>query len=139
MDRSRLIREAQELGFPAGLIRAALAAYAGPRLISLNGSFARPLYPRRGIVAGCSLATTLVKVYYLRAFDDLRRAMHTDISMDIHIDDIILALEGKKSRILSELIEAHENLRGQIEGRMKGKVAEAKTSVSTSSREIAES
>ena len=71
MDRDQLVKEAEALGFPRALIRAALAAYAGPRIITMHGRCARELYPEKGIVAGCSLATTLVKVYYARAFDKL--------------------------------------------------------------------
>ena len=94
IDREVLVKEAVELNVPVALVRTALAAYAAPRLITMHGNVARELYPQRGIVAGCPLATTFVKVYYLRPFDALVNRMPTNVEMDVHIDDIMLTNEG---------------------------------------------
>ncbi len=66
IDRDALIAEAQAVGFPMVLVRACLAAYAAPRMLTMNGVATREIYPRRGLIAGCTFATTLVKVFYLR-------------------------------------------------------------------------
>ncbi len=62
LDRGRLVAEAVAVGFPIQLVRAALGAYSMAHMVTLQGRFAQELYPTRGIIAGCSLATTLVKV-----------------------------------------------------------------------------
>ncbi len=65
IDRARLLSEAHKHGFPVAIVRACLAAYAAPRMLTLDKAAARELYPRRGVIAGCSFATTLVKLFYL--------------------------------------------------------------------------
>ena len=43
MDRDRLVHEAEAMGFPRALLKPALSAYAGPRLITMHGRTAREL------------------------------------------------------------------------------------------------
>ncbi len=75
MARDRLVTEAECLGFPGPVVRASLAAYAAPRLLSLRGRLSKETHPRVGIIAGCSLATTYVKIYYIRMYDALTLAI----------------------------------------------------------------
>ncbi len=63
VDRNLLIREAREMGFPTCLVRACLAAYAAPRIITFGRAAAKEMHAERGIIAGCSFATTLVNIF----------------------------------------------------------------------------
>ena len=137
MDRDRLVGEAAAIGFPRALLTPALAVYGGPRLLMMHGRTARELYPRKGIVAGCSLATTLVKVYYAKAFDELRARLPRAMSFDVHIDDIIMTMVGRPEEVVESLAAAHEELRRTITLVLKGRVAEAKTNAVGSTREVA--
>ena len=67
VDLSLLSQRAQDLDFPMPLLRLATAMYLSPRFLYTREGVASPITPNRGIAAGCSLATTLVKVYYLNA------------------------------------------------------------------------
>jgi hypothetical protein len=60
VDRETLISEARALGFPTCVVRACLAADAAPRLVEMGRFVAREVYAVRGIVAGCSFATTFL-------------------------------------------------------------------------------
>ena len=136
MDRGRLLEEAKALGFPMALLGLALASYAGPRLLTMHGRTAKELYPKKGIVAGCPLATTLVKVYYARAFDDLVQRIPKEIELDVFLDDIDMTMEGEKEQVVEGLARAHEELRITVTEALKGRIAEAKTMVAGSSREV---
>ena len=62
LDRAALVQEARATGFPVSLLRAAFAFYSAARFIKFGPFSAGPSFASRGVVAGCSLATTLVKV-----------------------------------------------------------------------------
>ena len=86
---------------------------------------------------GASLAIALVKVYYARAFDRLRTRQPASIEFDVHIDDIVQAMEGGTEEVVAGLAEAHEELTRTITEILKGRVAESKTTAIGSSREVA--
>ena len=69
LDHEVLLDEARATGFPVFLLRAALALYGAARYVRCGPFLAEPRFASRGVVAGCSLATTLVKVYLLRRLD----------------------------------------------------------------------
>ena len=73
IDRGVLLEAARETGFPEGIMRAAIAAYAGPRVLTMQGTISRAVYLVKGIIVGCSLATTPIKVYMLKVIDDFCR------------------------------------------------------------------
>ncbi len=65
IDRGLLVCRARDADFPLPVLRLALGMYAAPRVLSMRGRASRELHPVRGIIAGCPLATTLVKVFCL--------------------------------------------------------------------------
>ncbi len=79
IDRDILMHEAVALGFPPALLRASMAAYIGPRMLTLDGRAAREVYARNGIVPGCTFATTFVKLFYMRRLDALVAQLPPDM------------------------------------------------------------
>ncbi len=97
ISRRKLRRRVVDTGFPLVIARLAMAACAGPRMLSLNGALSAPTYAWRGIAAGCGFATSLVRVYCLSPFDFLVRELRfecdddVDDDFDSYIDDLVLS------------------------------------------------
>ena len=95
-----LEQRAEKHGFPKCLVRLAIAQYTDPRWLYTDEGVAQPIKPNRGIGPGCSMATTLVKVYYLSALDDfVSKCDHTirgAIDFNAYIDDFQIAMRGAK-------------------------------------------
>ena len=62
IDREVLLREAVPVDIPIEIAKAAIPACACPRVLPHQGMLSRPVYPKKGNIAGCSLATTLNQV-----------------------------------------------------------------------------
>ena len=67
-----------DVDFNGELVRLAFDGYRAPRYVIRDGFVAGELHPARGVAAGCGLATTMVKLVCLRAFECLR-AKHGDV------------------------------------------------------------
>ena len=92
-----ILEEAREVGFPAVLAEMAIAMYAGRRRVIFNKVYSRAVKTNKGIVAGCSIATTLIKVCLFRI---LRRVwtLYPSITPRIYLDDISLQWKGRSLR-----------------------------------------
>ncbi len=134
LDRGRLVDEATAVGFPLALVRAALGAYSMARMLTLQGRFAQELHATRGIVAGCSLATTLVKVYYLRDLDRVVSRVPASINLDVFIDDVTLSAVGKTAEIVGDMLAAHAILAETVVESLGCSFAPGKTAVVATSR-----
>ena len=88
------IKEAREARFPSVLRKLAVGMYAGRRRIVKDKVYSRAVRPRKGIVAGCSIATTLVKVCLRRVMNNIR-ALYPRITRRIFLDDISLQWKGR--------------------------------------------
>ncbi len=137
IDRQRLVEEARALGYPMPLVRGALAAYSAARVMTLQGRIAREVYPTAGVVAGCSLAMALTKVYYMRAFDALVTRLPATVTLDAHVDDITLAATGTPTAAVADLLTAHADLRATVEGELGCAFAQGKTAVTATTRPVA--
>ncbi len=136
VSRETLMREAQALGYPAPVLRAALAAYAAPRMLTLQGRVARELYPTVGVVAGCSLAMSLVKLFYLRAFDGLASRAPPAVTIDVHVDDVTIAAVGNPRQVIADLAAARADLIDTMR-HLGCTIAEDKTAVTATTRRLA--
>ena len=58
----RLAQEGIAVGFPKALLRMALATYATARRLTKEGAVSQATHTLRGIIAGCGLATTCLRV-----------------------------------------------------------------------------
>ncbi len=129
LSRDRLLEEAMALNFPLPIARACLAMYAGPRMLLLQGQAARELHPTRGIIAGCAIATTLVKVYYMRAFDKLVEQLPEGVDLEVYIDDVVLSADGDPGKVVSALADARAKLLRTVTDDLECKIAAGKTAV----------
>ena len=64
----------------------------------LAKSIAEAVTPNRGVLPGSAWACTLVKVYYLTAFDNFV-ARNPKVLLDIFVDDIQTAAMGNKEAV----------------------------------------
>eukprot|EP00959_Pyramimonas_sp_CCMP1952_P317113 6637183-Pyramimonas_sp.AAC.1 len=56
-------------GFPLVIARVCLYAYRCGRFMCLGGCVDGPYFARKGVVAGCSMATTFVRVFCMNGYD----------------------------------------------------------------------
>ncbi len=135
MDHDVLIERARSHGFPEVLVRMAVAAYGGPRMIRLRDFVATEVYADRGVVAGCPLATTLVKVYTLSAYDELL-VRAPSVWFDNYIDDNVLSAQGPPSSVVHDLVDAANILHELMTEDLGCRIARGKTRVVASSDEV---
>ncbi len=137
MSRSRLLKESERRGFPGPVVRACLAAYAAPRFLSLRGRISRETFPKVGIIAGCALATTFVKVYYISVYDQLAVAIPPSVEFKVFIDDTIITSEAPACKVVEDLVMARRKFHELVTEVLGGKIAEGKAGVVASTRSTA--
>ncbi len=137
MSRSRLLKEAERRGFPGPVVRTALAAYAAPRFLSLRGKISRETFPKVGIVAGCALATTFVKVYYISVYDQLAASIPPSVQVRVYIDDTIMTSEASPAKVVEDLVMARRRFIDLATNVMAGRIAEDKTGIVATTRSTA--
>ncbi len=135
IDRNTLMREAEVLGYPIPLLRGALGAYSAARLLTLQGRVGRELYPTVGVIAGCSLAMSLTKLFYLRALDTFVSRLPPTVTLDIHVDDVTLSAIGPPVNVAAELTTARDAL-ARVMSDLGCTFAEGKTAVTATSRQL---
>ena len=92
--------------------------------------------PRRGVVAGCPLATTLAKVYVLRALKRfMTREEAVGLVLQLYIDDAQLDRVGAMSEVLRLAGDAEELLR-VIRGELRAEVSFEKAQLVASSKKM---
>ena len=90
-----ILREAETLGFPCTLARLAINMYAGARRIVVDKAYSKAVGTTKGIVAGCPMATTIVKVCMRRLMRKLDEAFPS-ITRRIFLDDLSLQWKGRR-------------------------------------------
>ncbi len=135
----KLVARARRTGYPMQLLRPAIAMYRAPRLITMGGHVARELMPRRGVVAGCGYATTLMKVYCLEPFDDyIKKEGDEGGDFDAYIDDFAITIEGETiTDVVERMDTAQQALKEVIEVDLEAVVAVGKAGLITTSEELA--
>ncbi len=137
LDRDKLVEEARALNFPIPILKAALAAYSSARVISMHGLVCRELHPTVGVVAGCSLAMVLTKLYCLRAMDRFVAAAPATVHLDSFVDDLVLSAVGTPTAVLDDLMSAHAMLVAMVRDELRCTIAAGKTAVSATTRALA--
>eukprot|EP00973_Karenia_brevis_P008255 1117088-Karenia_brevis.AAC.1 len=132
----RLLAQAAHHDFPMPLARLALHLYRGMRHLTLHRAVANPVRPNRGIPPGCTLANTLVKVYYLSSFDNFA-VQHPDVDLDVYIDDMQCMATGNENKVLYDLVDAVEELNDVVELEIGSRLVPAKAAVVASSSKLA--
>ena len=93
----RLLDKANASGLNRVLVRVVLGAYKMQRFFSEGVFLSKGLHAFNGIVAGCSFATAMVKIFYQEIFRGLERR-HPSIRFQIYIDDLLAQATGKSER-----------------------------------------
>ena len=93
---------AWHLEFPIQMMRVSIAAYSGPRHLSLAGRVSVALYASNGMVAGCNLAITYIGVYCAIPFDTVVYRCPS-VSLDAYIDDITVSSLGTADQLNKDI------------------------------------
>ena len=135
----QLISAAKDLGFPSKLLRMALGIYRGARSIQYERACSSAVFASNGVIAGCSLATTLVKVFMWRTLD-AARGRFPGIRLKVYLDDILLRWVGhlRNGRFvqLSTLIKAIVYYSEAICDEMKAELNTGKTCLVSSNKQV---
>ena len=102
-----LLARALDTEFPPAIAHLALACYQMPRYFSLAGFAEGPFSPGRGVVAGCPIATTFVRVYTLKGYDGIPRGL---LRFTSYIDDTDLAATGTRQAVIRAICDGAEAL-----------------------------
>ncbi len=137
IDRDLLLQRARLTGFPEVIVRVCLALYACPRMLALDGALSREVYPERGIIAGDTMATTLVKVYCIGALDELCRRLPPTVNLDAHIDDLVLTAEAEPSVLVTDVPKAEVMLMKTITDDLRCTVSIAKAGLVATTHKLA--
>ena len=132
IDHTALRTAAAATGFPSVLLEAALASYGIERRVKYGAFVADKRFATRGVVAGCSLATTLVKVYVLQHMDALVIRFPL-VSWNVFIDDVGAEMTSDSATAAQHVSMAIHALSEYLES-VGCQLAPAKTQVVSSSR-----
>ena len=137
IDHGLLLARAHQLGFPKALVAMALASYVAPRVLQVREGLAPPVYPRRGVLAGCCFAKALVTVYYLPPIDAFI-SRNPSVSLDIYIDDLTLSsVSGSAPKLEQHIVAAALDLADVVEAELRCTIALSKAAVVASSESLA--
>ncbi len=136
VDRHRIMEEAEAMGYPAPILRGALGAYSLPRMLTLQGRVSREMHPTVGVIAGCSLAMSLTKLFYVRAIDRLSTGLPATVSLDVHVDDFTLSAIGPPRVAAADIVMARDKL-GEVMKDLGCSFAEGKTAITATTRKLA--
>lgn len=73
---------------PMSLLRLSIARYKWGRIWVVSRTYARPLYGKRGIIAGATSATYEIKLHMYRTVGR-QKEVHPHIDILINVDDIV--------------------------------------------------
>ena len=82
-----VVRSGPSLGYPPLILHQAILTYMGPRYIQSEGSLCPPIWPGRGVLAGCPAAPSVTKLVIHPIAAGLA-SKKTLCNIDIWIDDL---------------------------------------------------
>ena len=104
-----------------------IAAYRGPRFFSMSSIVTGPVFATTGVIAGCSMATTFVRVFIIPSLDLLSPSVSR--SLDVYIDDYGLKFTAARSHIVGLAVEGARELRSLLTEDMQRKISLDKAAV----------
>eukprot|EP00973_Karenia_brevis_P046875 6504070-Karenia_brevis.AAC.1 len=96
---------AQRTGFPIRVVRLCLVIYAGPRIVSVDGAVTNIFRLSTSIVAGCTFATTLLRVVLLECLD-MGQRLYPAVSFYVYVDDIDIGAYGDEETVINSTFTA---------------------------------
>ncbi len=141
LDRRKLRRRVMALNFPLPIARLAMAAYTGPRMLSMAGALTKAIFAWRGVAAGCGVAVALTRVYYIPPFDhmvlDYGTLFNNALKFDAYFDDLGLGATGTRSEVEHALTEGQVILAEVITHELNCSIEVSKAAVVASDRGLA--
>ena len=110
------------------VIRCAIQAYRMARILAARRTVRVVGHAQQGVVAGCALATFLVKLYCLPACDHVTK-WHPSVSLDMFIDDSHQSMIGEEQEVVEELTEASKTFACAVGRFLLVEFAELKTGI----------
>eukprot|EP00973_Karenia_brevis_P045392 6287233-Karenia_brevis.AAC.1 len=87
------------------ILRVCLSIYGGPRVLSVEGAVTETFCLSTSIVAGCTFATTLLRVVLIEILDAGCR-LYPQIELYVYIDDIDLGVSGTAEAVVETCASA---------------------------------
>eukprot|EP00959_Pyramimonas_sp_CCMP1952_P076196 1592085-Pyramimonas_sp.AAC.1 len=103
-DLELLIDRCRRVGFSLQVARLCVFAYQCARFVLMNGSVNGPWLAIKGVIAGCSIATTFVRMYLVLDLD--RLTLPRSVTLDAYIDDCALHCTGSPELAVRGLVAA---------------------------------
>jgi hypothetical protein len=100
----QVARQGKKYGFNMFLLRFTLATYRMPRIVSARGAVTTTVRTMRTILAGCSQATTLLKICFMEAMDKLAAAWKNSLHLAVVVDDVQLQAVGPSATLTARTI-----------------------------------
>ena len=88
-----LWQEAVATGYPLRCAWLAIASYQKPRVLSAFRSYSKSVVSFQGNIAGCTKATTFLRVVLLRALRRVAR-VNASVALRVLVDDISIQWAG---------------------------------------------
>eukprot|EP00959_Pyramimonas_sp_CCMP1952_P032819 688040-Pyramimonas_sp.AAC.2 len=104
-----LLDRCRRVGFPSQVSRRCVFAYQRARFLLMYGSVNGPWLAIKGVIAGCSIATTLVRIY-LVLDPGSRLTLPRSVTLDAYIDDCALTCMGSVETVVRDLASASRAL-----------------------------
>ncbi|CAE7635132.1 unnamed protein product [Symbiodinium sp. CCMP2592] len=131
-----VIRSGLSLGYPPLVLHQALLTYMGPRFIQSEGALCPPIWPGRGVLAGCPAAPSVSKLVIHPVAEKLA-SKKSACNLDIWIDDLSLDSVNKSPvQVASDSLLLFRALRRDLEARG-AQISISKTCFVASSTEAA--
>eukprot|EP00959_Pyramimonas_sp_CCMP1952_P263658 5513973-Pyramimonas_sp.AAC.1 len=106
---SVLVREGMAAGFEYRILAAACSLYSGPRVLAFHGAVSEAFRVLGTVLAGCSLAMSLVKVLLYRTLTRVVEA-HPAVHPRKVVDDISAQVLGTGRCVVQEMSEVGHKL-----------------------------
>ena len=138
MEHHILQANAETFCFPLLVLRVAVSAYKMQRVLVLHGEAAPTGHPSRGVVAGCAIATYLVKLYGLPVLDNVVRR-HPRVSLDVFIDDSHQSAQGTPREARKLIVAAGRTFTKEAQKHLRVRFADKKTAIVSSHQKLVSS
>ena len=124
------------LAYPPLILHQAMLTYMGPRLVQSEGSLCPPIWPGRGVLAGCPAAPSVTKLVIHPVAAKLV-AKKSASNLDIWIDDLTLdSVNESPLQVASDSLKLFKGLKQDLESKG-AQISISKTCFVTSSTEAA--
>ena len=105
----RLAHAVEAVEFPMQIARVAMAMYKTERYLSLDKAMAPPVSPLMGIIAGCTNAMALLKVYMVRELDQFV-LNYPSVILNMYVDDGSILSAGARHKVFTAIVEASKEV-----------------------------